>query len=36
LPAGEILVLRVAGEVDLLTLPVLQVALTHASRAGRL
>src|ERR1700754_3584431 len=27
-PAGEVLVLRVAGAVDLLTLPVLQSALT--------
>lgn len=37
-PAGEIVVLRVAGEVDLSTLPVLQAALTNglARRPGHL
>lgn len=29
-PAGEIVVLRVAGEIDLLTLPLVQTALTAA------
>jgi hypothetical protein len=34
-PAGEIHVLRIAGEVDLLTIAVLQCALTSGLAHGR-
>jgi anti-anti-sigma factor len=33
-PAGEVLVLRIAGEVDLLTIPTLQGALTSSLARG--